>query len=464
MLVWLQPPDHQRFRYMKKILATAAILILTACGGQPAEENLAKLPLASGNMARDSAEVKQLIPGERRSYDITVSTTKTLIGRSRVTSLADFEKSSLEIRLQDISLTFDEDGAAAKLYRLYRAAFGRSPDVRGLGYWKDVLDSKGVLIDQVAVDFLASKESQEIYGVSISNADFVAKLYQNVLGRTGEPAGIVYWVGVLERGGSRSAVLLAIADSTENRVLTKASISNGMPFAEPNITYIPVSNAQGPTNVPVGIPFAVDGTTSTDANEDVLDFAWSITTRPGSSSATVSQPNIVKPKLSFDVPGAYQVTLWTSDRTGKSFSAAQLNIVAHSIQADTGTNVCYRLDSGASYALYSQGHTYLDRDRDGTPCTPADVNLEKSPVAASINDSGQYKCSAISHAQAVLLYFQGHKYLDRDRDGLPCEANDVTVEKATYVPPPTTPSPKRCWVNGYRRSNGTYVNGYWRSC
>lgn len=418
----------------------------------------------SGTMLRNSAEIKHLVPGERRSYDITVSSTKTLLGQSRVASLANFERPSLEIRLQDISLTFDAEGSAGKLYRLYKAAFGRAPDVRGFGYWKNILDSTSVRIEQVAVEFLSSKESQTIYGSSLSNLDFVSRLYQNVLGRTGDPAGIAYWISVLERGGERSAVLLAIADSTENRILTKSNVANGIPFAEQNVAYIPVSNAQGPVNTPIGISFSVDGSASTDANDDVLDFAWSITNRPSLSSAAFSQPNIVRPMLALDVPGVYQVTLWTSDRTGKSFSPAQFNIIAHGIQSDTGLNVCYRLDSTTSRTLYSQGHIYLDRDRDGSPCTTADINLEKNPVATRIADSGQYKCSTISRAQAMLLYLQGHRYLDRDSDGQPCEANDITVEKATYVPPTPAPSTGRCYVNGYRRSNGTYVSGYWRSC
>lgn len=304
---------------MKKFLASASLLILAACGGQPAEEKRTPSPLTAG-MSGTRAEIKQIIPGERRSYDFSVSTKKTLIGQSRVISLSHFEKPSLEIRLQDISLTFDDEGVATKLYRLYRAAFGRSPDVRGLGYWKHVLESTSVSIDQVALDFLSSKESQTLYGNALTNEDFVARLYQNVLGRAGDPAGITYWVSVLERGGSRSGVLLAIADSTENRVLTKDSVLSGVPFAEPNVAYLPVSNASGPAHVPLGINFTVDGASSTDANDDTLDYAWSITNRPALSSAAFIQPNSVKPTLSFDRPGTYQVTLWTSDRTGRSSS------------------------------------------------------------------------------------------------------------------------------------------------
>ena len=440
-------------------------LVLSACGGPSAEDPPANSPLASHTMSGSSANVKQHIPGEKRSYNFTVSTTKYLIGHSRVASLPDFEKPALEVRLQDISLAFDQDGTTAILYRLYRAAFGRTPDVQGLGFWKSVLESGAVSIEQVAANFLGSKESQTIYGSFSSNADFISRLYKNVLGRTGDSDGTAFWTSALERGVSRSVVLLAMADSPENRALTRDSILRGVPFAEPGVAYIPVSNAQGPNNVPVGIEFSVDGAISTDANDDVLSYAWSITNRPALSSAVLTQPSIPKPKLYFDVPGTYQITLWTSDRTGTSFSPAQLQIVAHAIQTDTGANVCYRLDDSTSRTLYSQGHTYLDRDRDGTPCTSADINLEKNPPTTTISDSGVYKCATLTQAQAMLLYLQGHNYLDRDRDGRPCESNDINVERATYTPPSTSPpSGRQCWVNGYRRSNGTWVNGYWRRC
>jgi hypothetical protein len=117
--------------------------------------------------------------------------------------------------------------------------------------------------------------------------------------------------------------------------------------------------------------------------------------------------------------------------------------------------------------LYSTGHTYLDRDKDGIACDAPDLAYEKSPAVPPIADTGIYKCSAITHETAILLYLQGHTYLDRDHDGKPCESTDITLEAPVYVPPttpPSTPSTGMCWVNGYTRKNGTHVNGYWRRC
>jgi hypothetical protein len=126
--------------------------------------------------------------------------------------------------------------------------------------------------------------------------------------------------------------------------------------------------------------------------------------------------------------------------------------------------MCSRIDAAQAQLLYASGHTYLDRNKDGIACDAADLAYERSPTVTPIVDTGTYKCSAISHEMAVLLYMQGHIYLDRDHDGKPCAATDINLETPIYVPPTTTPSSGMCWVNGYTRKNGTHVNGYWRRC
>ena len=98
---------------------------------------------------------------------------------------------------------FDVDAGenAGSAYRVYQAAFARTPDNGGLKYWIGQVDAGTSLID-VAKGFIASAEFQSIYGANPSNADFVSKLYQNVLGREGEAGGLAFWVGELDRRGS----------------------------------------------------------------------------------------------------------------------------------------------------------------------------------------------------------------------------------------------------------------------
>jgi hypothetical protein len=463
--------DHRPIRantfpfYMKYPIAACFTLFLAACGGQQSDQTMQTAFTQSSSAQQVRSKAIASLPGERRSYDIIWSEKTTLTGKSKVPLLPDFRLSAPEMRLQDISLTYNTDGSAGQLYRLYKAAFGRTPDVRGFGYWKDTIENHGFTLDQVASAFLESLESRTVYGTSSDDSTFVARLYQNVLGRGPDAAGVTYWADALRTGMKRVNALLAFSESAENKAATAASTLGGMPFAEPATAYIPVSNASGPTDVSVGVTFEVDGIASTDANDDKLNYTWSVTTKPSSSIAAFATANVVRPRISLDIPGTYQLTLWASDGSSRSYSPALLTVVAHGIVADSGTYTCSGVDANRAAALYSLGHTYLDRNKDGQPCNAADIAYEKAPPVAAVPDIGTFKCSTISHEYAVLLYLQGHSYLDRDHDGKPCESTDITIENTKYTPPVSPPANSgMCYVNGYTRKNGTHVSGYWRHC
>ncbi|MES2899497.1 MAG: DUF4214 domain-containing protein [Pseudomonadota bacterium] len=450
---------------MKKLIfASLGVLGLVACGGQQdVTPNIAQMN--TGAKRQMIAQAPVGMSGERRSYEFGFLAPRSLSGKSRVTGLVDFTVVDHQVRLQDISLTFDKDGPAGDLYRLYQAAFGRVPDVQGFGYWKSVVDTGVFSLDQVATSFLASAESTAIYGTGDHSA-FVARLYQNVLGRSAGAAEVEYWASALRNGYPRATVLREFAKSPENMTRTAAAINLGMAFAEPGIAYIPVSNATGPSDVPVGVAFEADGRSSTDANGDKLTYAWSVASKPATApAARISDLTLDKPRVTFDAPGSYTLALWVKDPISTSYSASLLTVTAHSIVADTGVYICRVIDPSLAKTYYSRGHTYLDRDKDGIPCTALDIAYETRPPVASIADYGVYKCASLTSAMAFQLYLQGHTYLDRDNDGKPCEASDITRETATVVvTPPPVVGPRMCWVNGYRRSNGTYVSGYYRRC
>ena len=107
------------------------------------------------------------------------------------------------------------EGYSDSVARLYKAGLNREPDKAGFEYWL-VLYQEGELdLRAMAGLFTESAEFSQRYGL-LNNTDFVRLLYQNVLGREGEPAGVVYWVGQLESGRDRGSVLLMFAESTEN--------------------------------------------------------------------------------------------------------------------------------------------------------------------------------------------------------------------------------------------------------
>ena len=117
---------------------------------------------------------------------------------------------------------------AGSAYRIYQAAFDRTPDIPGLKFWVDRMDGGMALFD-VSRNFISSAEFIEIYGASSTNVQFISKLYQNVLGRDGETAGIAFWTGQLDTGASdRARVLFGFSESAENITGVAPKIDDGI--------------------------------------------------------------------------------------------------------------------------------------------------------------------------------------------------------------------------------------------
>ncbi|MFZ6778042.1 DUF4214 domain-containing protein [Undibacterium sp. Ji83W] len=134
------------------------------------------------------------------------------------------------IKFSDVSLAFDLEGSAGKAYRLYQAAFNRTPDAAGLGYWIQAMD-KGLTIQEVAASFMESAEFKAMYGTNPSNATLVARFYSNVLHRTSDQAGYDYWLGQLNTKLSTPATALAsFSESQENKAQTADAIKNGIAY------------------------------------------------------------------------------------------------------------------------------------------------------------------------------------------------------------------------------------------
>jgi hypothetical protein len=143
-----------------------------------------------------------------------------------VNSLADVER----VVFADKTIALDIDGNAGQAYRLYQAAFNRTPDSVGLGFWINALDA-GTTLTSVAQGFVNSGEFKDAYGANLSNRDLVTKFYQNILHRAPEAGGLDFWAGVLDSHGAGVAdVLGAISESAENKAGLIGVIGNGFEF------------------------------------------------------------------------------------------------------------------------------------------------------------------------------------------------------------------------------------------
>jgi hypothetical protein len=133
------------------------------------------------------------------------------------------------IYFADQALALDVNANAGAAYRLYQAAFNRTPDGAGVGFWMNQIDN-GTSPKAVAQAFVGSAEFQLMYGSFTSNKEFVDLLYANVLHRPGEAAGVAYWKGLLDGGLSRADVLLAFSDAPENVAAVAQVVGQGFAF------------------------------------------------------------------------------------------------------------------------------------------------------------------------------------------------------------------------------------------
>lgn len=149
-----------------------------------------------------------------------------VVGRDGLDVLSGIER----LHFSDADIALDIDGNAGKVYRLYQAAFDRTPDKVGLGFWISAVD-QGASLNQVATGFIDSAEFRGLYGAAPSNAELVALLYQNVLHRAGEKGGVDFWLSVLDQKlASFAEVLAAFSESPENVESVAKVIGNGFDF------------------------------------------------------------------------------------------------------------------------------------------------------------------------------------------------------------------------------------------
>lgn len=90
---------------------------------------------------------------------------------------------------------------------------------------------EGCSRDFVAQSFVNSVEFATKYG-PLDTLGFVQRLYNNVLGRDGEVAGVFGWVDGLNHGLTRAQVLEGFSESGENVAKTAALTANWIHYHE----------------------------------------------------------------------------------------------------------------------------------------------------------------------------------------------------------------------------------------
>lgn len=167
--------------------------------------------------------------------------------------------SDLSINLQTIdSFSRLDKKVAQTVVELYIAFFRRVPDSAGLKYWFDQAKN-GTSLEKIANSFyFAGQQFADLTGYrsDMSDADFINKIYNNVLGRVegADAEGLAYWQTSLQSGqATRGSLVISIlnaahsfkgdanfgyvADLLDNRfaVSQKIAVSWGIDYSDPQV-------------------------------------------------------------------------------------------------------------------------------------------------------------------------------------------------------------------------------------
>lgn len=103
---------------------------------------------------------------------------------------------------------------------LYQSAFGRVPDADGLNFWVAKFNGgAGATLDSIGNEFFNSKEWGIIFDQN-SPALIIQQLYQNILGRNADTAGLTWWVEQYNNGVftlAQIAVRFAVSDELTDK-------------------------------------------------------------------------------------------------------------------------------------------------------------------------------------------------------------------------------------------------------
>jgi hypothetical protein len=130
--------------------------------------------------------------------------------------------------------------------------------------------------------------------------------------------------------------------SSPGSVVTVTAISKAAPT-----NTAPVANAGANQGVRSGARVTLNGSTSSDANGDVLTYAWFFVTKPAGSSTVLTGASTVTPSFTADVAGSYVIGLTVND--GKvSSSQSSVTVSATGYSANV---LCDKED----FSLYISG-------------------------------------------------------------------------------------------------------------
>ncbi|MFN8018437.1 MAG: DUF4214 domain-containing protein [Acidimicrobiales bacterium] len=139
------------------------------------------------------------------------------VGKSaQWTSTFDLGKATPAALIAELATADAWAAKRAPLIRLYWAFFLRRPDSGGLTYWLHKYQA-GTSLTKIAQSFATSSEFENRYG-TVTNAQYVNKVYLNVFKRLPDASGAAYWTKKLDtKALTRGAVIVQFSESSEGK-------------------------------------------------------------------------------------------------------------------------------------------------------------------------------------------------------------------------------------------------------
>lgn len=209
------------------------------------------------------------------------------------------------------------------------------------------------------------------------------------------------------------------ADSTVATVSVTATVANAAP----------VANAGVNQSVVIASTVTLDGTASTDANNDSLSYKWVLQSKPATSSATLTAATTAKPTFKADIAGTYVATLVVSDGKANSELAA-VSILA------SATNLAPVAKPGANQSVVTGTKVTVDASASSDPNGDSITyrwSLLFKPVGSTATFSAASTVSASFTADLAGTYLLGLTVNDGKVDS-PVVVLTVTATKLNAVP------------------------------
>lgn len=214
--------------------ANATVAVIGATSGHAAPGPTVETAAVGARNARDGVAASVIVADSRAFVERLYRNFFGLAGDPRAVdlwaSLIDAGTITPEQAVESFLDSAHQYRGTAPVARLYLATFLRAPDFDGLAHWRDAILAGGTL-DEIGERFARSPEFTDRYG-ALDDAGFIDQAFQNALGREPSDAERMQWRLRLGPGAeARGRMMVALSESEEFRESVRGEVDAVLLYA-----------------------------------------------------------------------------------------------------------------------------------------------------------------------------------------------------------------------------------------